>query len=452
MRLSPVAHNLLLRGEITRLLSMSFDEIIHPSDLELFNTGISSPATHIRPLDTVIEILVCPVLTESLNEPVVISSGHIFSKQVIEQILQSGNIRSRKCPHTREPLNPIGLDQTYFLRLPVIDQALQRFRNARDRVNLDNTTDATAAALPTPEIGAILGGPSIDRPEANILPNLPALLDTVVLFPTRELNPELPTERPNASLKIFVSSNKLRITISPSQSSTFSERFLETLSTTLSDLFHHQPLSKLPENASSYYLAAGSFGRCWAVTSNACKLEMWFPCQKRSESPAGSAHYRLTDDEVEGFLAATIEPLALPMAEAPVDTGPALVMDNLTERQQRDYFPLFDSALLGQSLSLSQVIACCTAFMRHSESFMQTRSAGESLFVDNVIASNVAPPTGRVEHRTIFSFSPAAGPGPLASNPSAGLLLTTTSSLPHQFITSSTQSTQSFISRPYNGS
>ena len=378
MYLSREAKELLDGNRIAELQALSFEKLIDASSYERYRQHCSDPLSVLaRSLGTVPVDLEDSVEMDSMREPVVVSSGHIYSKATIDTLL-SGT-RPVLCPNTR-----IALREAFFgespkqtaVRLPQIDAAMAHFRRLRD--------EAVGAAAGA-GCGAGAGAGSAVAAPPSVAVTRPRVDEAIGA---------LEACRGVAQIMLKVSGSKLRIIINSGTDRTA----LLALRPFFSAAFADKPTSEI--NASFAGYRVDGFGRCWQVRPDEARLEFWFPVDNR-----------LTDTEVNDLMDALLRPLAIPSGELPL----GVVFGSVKDLAPRDYKNAFIEPMV---MSLQKVARCCDSFLRGTEALAGTRGIALG---DMVIG--MEPPIAPAMHSGVMFFGrpPAA-----ASSASALAAVSTT--------------------------
>jgi hypothetical protein len=346
MRLSDLAKNYLDTGRIYDIASLSFEELVHPSDLAAYQTALAAPLANLNDDDSVAPDFVCPVLGATLSETVAVSSGQLYSQQSVQALLDSG--RALRCPITRAPLVRMGgVLQQYFVRVPQVDAAIERLRHSRQE------------ALSQEEIASELSSATT-----------PSCLDLLI------------GSHVAVALKMIVSSNKIRLVIVP-LTGLFRDSMKPIARSFLYHLFNNQAQSEIPPSE-IYCIESERFGRCWSVIKSRIKLEMWFPVHKKKRAQDGTT-YRLEDRELADFREQVLETLTSEgfLIEPPPQP---CIMNALSKNATNDYVTIFDTAPFG-ALTLLQAGRCCVSFMEQTHIFARQRQT-PIVFQDRVFLAD----------------------------------------------------------------
>ena len=259
MHLSTEAKSLLDENRIAELQALPLARLLNPSVYaELISVSARPIAAMavVGPFYSVARELTDSLSFGSLVDPVVISSGQIYSRGSIDELLSRAYREVAVCPNTREPIRrdcfgPEGAKQS-VVRLPQIYAAVANFKQT---LKIDRAIDALAVAL-TP-----------------------------------------------LKLNLKVSRSKLRVEIEPQMGSN-PEILKEFLQACFPDARSEIVMTAAQSRAGAGYYVDG-YGRCWQANAAHARIDFWFPQDI------------LLDDDVNEAMTVLLDPLALPASEIP---------------------------------------------------------------------------------------------------------------------------------------
>ena len=244
MMLSEHARSLLSRGQIDELQALSYYQLLSDDArqeiVEVFKQR--APDLH----ESTGPVVHDPILLSTLSDACVVSSGQVYSKEVIDELFRAAGNRHVRCPLAREVLikNIAGPGQHYVL-LPKLDEAIRIIRELRASfmrrfAERRQTSEASTFGLP--------------------------------FFGRRE--PQYPARNPEEPYgKIWIQAAKGRVNFIM-RTNRFPEIFIELVR----DYFQSElPQGRVNNHGRSYTFSSFCFGRCWKESHNAFSLNLWFP-------------------------------------------------------------------------------------------------------------------------------------------------------------------------------
>ena len=280
MHLSTEAKALLDQNKVAELQALPLARLLNPSVYAEIMSVRARPIAAmavVGPFYSVARELTDPLSLGSLVDPVVISSGQIYSRGSIDELIGRAGRGEAVCPNTREPIRRdcYGLEgaRQSFVRLPQIDAVVADFKQT---LKIDRAIDALAVA--------------------------PTLL----------------------KLNFKVSRSKLRVEIEPEAGSN-PEVLKEFLQACFPDARSEIVLTAAQSRAGAGYCVEG-YGRCWQANAAHARIDFWFPQDS------------LSDDDVNEAMSALLDPLALPASEIPPGSVFGSLR-TLGVREYKDAFP-----------------------------------------------------------------------------------------------------------------
>jgi len=259
MQLSSLAKNLLNENKIEELQALPLSYLIVTSQYDKIINSIKNPKAALLEdgeFYSVPRELRDHINLDSLEYPVVISSGQIYSRSSVVDILSVADREVVVCPETREPIRrdcfgPEDEKQS-FVRLPQIDAAVANFKQA---LKIDRAIDALSFCPTTLKLNF--------RVSRNIL--------RVEIEPEAGSNPEI--------LRAFLQ-----------------ECFPDARSEII--------ITEAQQRAGMGYIVYG-FGRCWRAKESHAIIDFWYPQDT------------ILDEDVNFAMTALLKPLNLPESFIP---------------------------------------------------------------------------------------------------------------------------------------
>lgn len=230
MRISNGALQLLLNGDFVRLQSLSYSELLAPSvRQEMLETFLSDSF-----LETTQPSLQDAVSLSNVKDACVISSGHIFSQSILDDLLSRAISAEPVCPNSREVVSrSIAGSGRFYVLLPRIDSIISCFNALR--------AAGKEGALPT-----IIEGKESEGADAPVASD--------------------------GGLEVQVGKGRIKLFFK------FNDHAKNSCHQLANFLSFMLPEGEIKAGWKSYFMESGKFGRCWYRSrGQSLVLSLWFP-------------------------------------------------------------------------------------------------------------------------------------------------------------------------------
>ncbi len=292
MRISDEALDLLSKGEFDALQSLPFEKLFHPEvQNEIYTLFLNN-----RFIETTQPALEDAITLRNIERPCVVSSGHIFSQEVIEELIRQSNPSAGVlCPKSRVSLdvNIAGTGQAY-VNLPKLDNLLRCFDALR---SIDRETSIRERA----------------SAHGEQIPEVQPIAEEVVDF----------------KFSLLASNGRIIIKIEFTQAA---KPLVQLMRDYLQFIL---PQGEVGANWPSHILPQKAFSRCWWIHRSSLTIKFGYPTSAELE---GRRTFNLMhlNEVVRIFLKA----FDLPVAD---DATPVAAQFSIHDLTSKDYVTLLDN-------------------------------------------------------------------------------------------------------------
>ncbi len=317
MFISEYARALLNAGKIDELKALSYRQLLPTEVRQEILALFLRPETSL--LESTGPALCDPLSLSMFSDSCVVSSGHIYSKAMAEELFSSADDRDVICPMSREILiKDINGPRKSYLLLPKIDDLIQNFRSLRSSTTLLHT--------------------------------LPVMSE---IYQSAQQSEDFSARHSIGTVQLQVSKGRVKLFFNM-------DRRSSVCYDVLCDYFNFVlPQGEINPRWKSYFMDAKQFGRCWSARGeHSLQLNLWFPSadflpkDKRTFSD-----YHLTQ-----ILSSMLRVLEVPLA---AEDGAPLETYSVADLEKKVYV----IALNDTAATFAQMFKCAQIFLDYTKRF-----------------------------------------------------------------------------------